>query len=520
MAANFHTEKGEATIADAASTVTITEGTDYNLPAGATALNTFLLPLPNTHLSGRHDGASQDIRDITAWCNNPGNVLASLTFERYGSSGVLNVRWLILTYTGKGASTEGFEVKAVGTGELLLTDGADKLPGLVGANAGYAANCIVFLVGQGSDLAGRTGLHEGLHTTKLTDEGSGRYDVQVRRGAFGTQESKFSYALVHFGAYWRPVQRILATNDDLRDPTLVYGAGAGNAPVWSPGSPNLHGILDITDTPFGSSGRGADPVNPGGGSFTSFKDLSRVIAHVQFRSGASGNQGLNDVGCTSEPDSENLAAAADASHGVTDKDILVQRRRSLNDAAQKVSVTWILEWDPPAGVAEHELLVWNTHRFFGNVEVDDDSADELDLWMPFNPSASVQIPAALVAGTAVFAGGGSSDGAGTAFPLSFTDYSVTGVGAASNLNTLRAALTGNHQEERQAISVVVQWPLVPQDRGGFRGGAASIGALHGGAASLPARGGASRTGAKQGGAAGISARGGDTGIGAVQGGAR
>ncbi|MFQ5908897.1 MAG: hypothetical protein ACE5JE_08770 [Thermoplasmata archaeon] len=199
---DFKIQRGNVTIPTSQSTVTITAGTDYDAPA---SLSRAFIRIVGTRLSAAGDDTGQGAPAAAQiWMvsiQNPGNLLTSITFERYLADVTDNTHifWEIIEYTGSAGGGNEFVVRD--QAEIEQTTGTQ----MDGASATVTddADVVVFLTGQRADGTTSSTTDRGLYTA----EWIAASDIPRFTRGDGTGTASVSYAVVEFvGANW-DVQR-------------------------------------------------------------------------------------------------------------------------------------------------------------------------------------------------------------------------------------------------------------------------------------------------------------------------
>ncbi|MEE9164540.1 MAG: hypothetical protein V3U17_07110, partial [Thermoplasmata archaeon] len=198
----FKVQRGMSVIPTSQASVTITAGTDYVAPA---SLPRAFIRIVGTRLSGNGDDTGQASpappEEWMTSISNPGNLLTSITFERYLASTTDTTRlyWEILEDTGPTGGANEFLVRD--QAEIEQTTGASMDGGSVAPTDD--ADVVVFITGQRGD-----GSNSGLTDQALyTAEWVAASDLPRFTRGDGTGSASVSYAVVEFtGSNWK-VQR-------------------------------------------------------------------------------------------------------------------------------------------------------------------------------------------------------------------------------------------------------------------------------------------------------------------------
>ena len=339
----------------------------------------------------------------------------------------------------------------------VLTFGGSEVTKLASSSAGATINgqCWVCITGQGTETTSRGRAHYGSFTAKLL---SGT--VQARRGVgpgVSGQDDRLSYAVVEFAEDW-DVQRVEFTSPD----------DAVN--VWR-GPPNHELNIPVT-------------ISSEGG--TAVADIARTFIDPQFRNSVAGNQGNDDQGEVVE---------------LTGVDTLTVRKSTNSDFASKDHLVWIIE-----DISTSPTLPAVVQHLSEYVDSGAEGAEE-------GVTSRTVTDLGDLLSTTVIGGSCSADGTTNRTPRGRVDL----------LHSSAVVVTETRSEtgsaERRAYCQM-RFPSGERPSVvGSRAGAATVGAVEGGAATLSSRGGAAALGAVEGGAATITARGGAATLGAVEGGA-
>lgn len=210
----FETIIGVTQIASSAATKTITEGTDYTLPAGASATNCFVRLANTRHTGmGRQDGTSSDhpLEDFGVHIDHPGgNITNDIRFTRAGTPAYdCEVRYEILCYIGPSGGANEFIVRGTAT----VSGTGQTLTGTTLTNITDNADVVVFLTGQSQTNSASANWEEMLFSASLVANAS-NWDPTFTRGTSSTAgTATVSYAVVEWvGSNWS-VDRFSTTSD-------------------------------------------------------------------------------------------------------------------------------------------------------------------------------------------------------------------------------------------------------------------------------------------------------------------
>lgn len=196
MANDFEVVRGTAVIAAAATSVTLTEGTDYDMPASYASNGYFSRIINNFKGGSGHtaDGSnSQDGRDFMVWISAVSG--SGITFSRYGTNGDCRVDFEIVCYIGSPGGDNEIIVHAIDTLELTGTTSSNT--GTAIAAITDNADVVPFLTGQGVDQDHRR-INDGFFRLDMVAKAA-----VIDRNADPEQAGQCSYAIVEFkGANW------------------------------------------------------------------------------------------------------------------------------------------------------------------------------------------------------------------------------------------------------------------------------------------------------------------------------
>jgi hypothetical protein len=198
---DFKIQRGVATIASAATTITITAGVDYEAPSST---STAFIRITNTGLTGggRSTGAgTNNASNVMARISNPDNLRTSVTFTRTGTTDNTRVAWEIIEYQGVAGGEN--EMKVRRTESITYTTGNATLNGTILTNVVDDADVAVFITGLGNPNANTTAYVSALATAAW--DGTNNRPVLTRAATTGAVP--VSLAVVEFtGSNWK-VQR-------------------------------------------------------------------------------------------------------------------------------------------------------------------------------------------------------------------------------------------------------------------------------------------------------------------------
>ena len=198
---DFKVQRGSTTVSG--TSTTITAGVNYTAPASST--RAFIRITNTNHTGAGKDaaGGNQNARDVSAYIENPQNLLTSVRFAR--PSSVLNntrVDWEIVEYIGDVGGDNEILVRQQGTvayGTAALATSTAAINTVLDN-----ADVVVFLTGAYSPDTGVAD-YEALQSTASWSSSTSQ--ATFTRGATGGDAVRLSYAVVEFtGVNWN-VQR-------------------------------------------------------------------------------------------------------------------------------------------------------------------------------------------------------------------------------------------------------------------------------------------------------------------------
>ena len=189
--------------------MTITAGTDYTAPASLA--KAFIRVMSSHHTGTRIETGDSNVQQQagTCWINNPGNLLTSITFQRYGAAtDTLTINWEIVEYVGAGGGANEFVVRGQGIDSLTTAEDASTTGTISGIST--VADCVAWITGQGAANLSTIG-REAMHIASINDLGAGDVTITLTRERQNAEASTVSYALIEFvGSAWT-VQRATHT---------------------------------------------------------------------------------------------------------------------------------------------------------------------------------------------------------------------------------------------------------------------------------------------------------------------
>jgi hypothetical protein len=197
---DFRVQRGTTIIGT--STATIVAGIDYEAPASTSAA---FIRITNTHHTGAgatSGGGIQRADDVTAYIQNPDNLLNSITFTRERSvANTTYINWEIVEFVGAIGSDNEVIVRDVGTVAFGTTDTvATGSP----VSVSTAADVVVFITGVKNAIPNRNYYTNQVTAAWNTSTGAPVFTRSIADNA----PIVVSYAVVEYtGVNWR-VQRV------------------------------------------------------------------------------------------------------------------------------------------------------------------------------------------------------------------------------------------------------------------------------------------------------------------------
>lgn len=432
----FEAVRGSGSITGGNSTLTLTEGVDYTLPAGAKEGDHFVRLTSSRH-TGQGDGnANQNIRDFQVWIRNPDNLLASFTVERKGTSGTTDFTFELLCWVGPDSmrTTAGFTVIKFGVATFDAADTTITADTLAASEFTDIERVVVYNTASSGDQAARNLGQETLFDTRLFDAGGGDWDVQVRRASFSTQTAEVTWVAVEWGSWWH-IQRFV-----IRSGNTLDGTTPGE---WDPATDaqqEQYRYFDFTAQGGTTTGKALE----------AFENTKHMFWHAQFRNGVGTltNQGVDDLGETIEVDIEGNRGSDNINT------LLIHRRRNADDEDDKIHTIWAHEWKPPSDArVQAPMRVTHTNRYYDGGQTQDDSdTTPADFWFGLDPDAGDTFELRDVDQTSIWGMTTCTDGGTPGTPRGYTDYFPV-----SETTAIRMQRSVTGQEERQYVQIV-EWP--------------------------------------------------------------
>ncbi len=199
---DFKVQRGSATVSG--TSTTITAGVDYEAPASSTRS---FIRITNTHNTGagkNSAGGNQNADDVSAYIENPQNLLTSVRFTRPAAA-INNTRvdWEIVEYIGEAGGDNEIVVRQQGEVRYGTTDVATSTNTISGVVDD--ADIVVFVTGSFNPDTALTD-YETMQVTASWGTSTDR--ATFTRGVAGSDAVRISYAVVEFrGINWT-VQRV------------------------------------------------------------------------------------------------------------------------------------------------------------------------------------------------------------------------------------------------------------------------------------------------------------------------
>ena len=256
---DFKVSRGVSTITG--TSLTIYEGTDYDLQTGST---TAFIRLTNTQLTGAGNntgGGAQNSDDVTVYISDPNNIETSVTFVRHGAADNTRVAWEIVEYIGPLGGDNELRVRGQSTTTYVsanLFATSTTVSGVTNDD-----DVVVFITAQSNADTGKRDYNRGISIASW----NGTSSAAVFERGESADVSIVSWAVVEFiGKNWK-IQRVphtytAAGSTETETITTVNDTGrtfvhvqkmAGNGSlnvadmgheIWFSGAAELSFILD------------------------------------------------------------------------------------------------------------------------------------------------------------------------------------------------------------------------------------------------------------------------------------
>lgn len=196
---DFRVQRGNTVITGTSST--LVAGVDYTTPNTATSA---FIRITNSHHTGAGDivgGGAQNADDVTAYIENPGNIMTSLTIARQSSVNETFVDWEIVEFIGQPGTDNEMIVRD--SDVVNFTNGTVNATGSA-VSITDDSDIVVFITGIRNQNTSRN-----YYAGQVTSEWSSSTNQPTfTRGATGNAFVDVSYAVVEFtGANWN-IQRV------------------------------------------------------------------------------------------------------------------------------------------------------------------------------------------------------------------------------------------------------------------------------------------------------------------------
>ncbi len=193
---DFEIQRGTVTITG--TSIVLTAGVDYVAPSASTSA---FIRITNSNHTGAGDnvnGGTQNADDVTAYIENPSNILTSVTIARPGTAlSNTRVSWEIVEFIGEPGSDNEMIVRSQSALTYGNTD--TSATGTVVAGVTDNTDVVVFITGQQNPNTGTALYNTGLSTSAWSPTSS----APVFRRNEGGSLSGVSYAVVEFkGLNW------------------------------------------------------------------------------------------------------------------------------------------------------------------------------------------------------------------------------------------------------------------------------------------------------------------------------
>ena len=203
---DFKVQHGTSTISG--TSITLVAGVDYVAPTASTSA---FMRITNTGYTGAGStaGGTQNAKDVTAYIQNPWNIMTSVTIARPATA-VNNTRvsWEIVEFFGQTGSDNQVIVRqqqAVTYGTTATDVFATGTP-ITGVAS--SSKVVVFITGQLDPDSGTANYNTGQSTAEWNSTSS---SAVFQRGEAGSDASIVSYAVIEFvGQNWK-IQRLAHT---------------------------------------------------------------------------------------------------------------------------------------------------------------------------------------------------------------------------------------------------------------------------------------------------------------------
>lgn len=258
--ADFHVVRDSVIMGTGVTTLTLTEGVDYDLHTNASTINTFVKITNSRQMgmgatSGGVSGVDPD--EYSTFIRNPENVLTSFTLQRHDSTKDNRVDYEIWSYIGPEGGDNEMLVRKVGfvSGNNVTTLSVSAV-----STISDASDIVVWITGQAVNSSTNGHLNSALHIASL----NGSNQPVFVAGQTNAVTKHLSYAVLEYtGSNWS------VHTEEFDDSDLSSSEGGGN---YSGGNQDNYYTYTLT---------------------TTLADTSKTFFHYQFKTPASS---LNDSG--------------------------------------------------------------------------------------------------------------------------------------------------------------------------------------------------------------------------------
>ncbi len=196
---DFKVQQGNSVLTG--TTQTITAGVDYTAPASSSLAFIRITNTNNTGAGNTTGGGSQDVLGVTAYVQNPDNIVSSITFARNAVVADTYVDWEIIEFIAQPNTDNEMLVRdantvSMNTGQVTISGPAVSVTD--------DADVVVFVTGVSGDDAAND-----FYAAQVTADWDGANNRPVfTREATGGSNINISYAVVEYtGINWN-IQRV------------------------------------------------------------------------------------------------------------------------------------------------------------------------------------------------------------------------------------------------------------------------------------------------------------------------
>lgn len=407
---DFDTECVTVVMGAGASAQTLTNGVDYDVPAGVPSDGClfWISSTRKTGMGANSGGGNQQPSDFSVWLGAASDGINTIQLRRNNNSGSVTTRVTItIVSVLKSTSSSRFWVRDQGALSFGSGDTEGVGPSLPDSGTGTGDSVVdpsriwVCVTGQQTDTTSRARAHRGKFTAEF-DSGA----AKLTRGHTGAAATA-SYAVVEFSSDWKAVQR------------LEFTSPSDGSGVWdSTGAPTYpNKDLNITQ---------AIVADLGG---TALSDISRAFLDPQFRNSTNGNQGNDDQGEVVELTGTN--------------ELTIRKSDNANlNASNKHHVVWVIEWDGLGGATPP------VSRHYSHFVIQ----EEEGFGVEEGPIDRTVTEVGNLTNACVIGASSSCDGTGNGTPRGNVDVCLT------SATVVRETRSETNRWERRAYSVF-EWPL-------------------------------------------------------------